>query len=202
MKALDPTGAGTVLQGVEVSHGGIAHHHVWSASGRCPGAGATEEEPIAEDAFRSVFRTHPAGVAIITAMGERRPVGFTATSLASVSSAPPLVSFGVGRNASSWATVCAAEYVAVHLLAHDQRELASTFARSGADRFAPPTRWSAGPHGVPLLDGVPTTMVCRKVYDLPAGDHTVVIAQPIRAYQGDPARPLVYLDGRFGSVSR
>ncbi|WP_442809774.1 flavin reductase family protein [Streptomyces sp. SR27] len=185
-----------------MSHGEIAHHHVWSPSARCPVAGAAEEEPLTEDAFRGVFRTHPAGVAIITAMGERQPVGFTATSLASVSSAPALLSFGVGRNASSWATVCAAEYVAVHLLAHDQQELASTFARSGANRFAPPTRWSAGPHGVPLLDGVPAAMVCRKVYDLPAGDHTVVIAQPIRAYQGRQARPLVYLDGHYGSVSR
>ncbi len=185
-----------------MSHDGIAHHHVWSASARCPATGTVAEGPITEDAFRGVFRTHPAGVAIITAMGERQPVGFTATSLASVSSAPPLVSFGVGRNASSWATVCAAEYVAVHLLAHDQRELASVFARSGADRFAPPTRWSPGPHGVPLLDGVPAALVCRKVYDLPAGDHTVVIAQPIRAYQGAPASPLVYLDGRYGSVSR
>ncbi|MFD9033651.1 flavin reductase family protein [Streptomyces sp. NPDC059567] len=161
-----------------------------------------DEEPITADVFRGVFRTHPAGVAIITAMGERGPVGFTATSLSSLSSAPPLVSFGVGRRASSWATICAAEYVAVHLLALDQQELATTFARSGADRFAPPTRWRSGPHGVPLLDGVPTALVCRKVYDLPAGDHTLVIAQPIHALEGDPAHPLVYLDGRYGSVTR
>ncbi|MCM3822392.1 MULTISPECIES: flavin reductase family protein [Streptomyces] len=165
-------------------------------------AGTAEDQPITAAAFRNVFRRHPAGVVIVTATGERGPVGFTATSFASVSAEPALVSFGVGRNASSWATVCAAEYVAVHLLGHEQQELATAFARSGTDRFAPPTRHSPGPHGVPLLDGVPAALVCRKVYDLPAGDHTVVIAQPVHAHQGDPARPLVYLDGRYGSVSR
>ncbi|CAM5644373.1 flavin reductase family protein [Streptomyces atroolivaceus] len=185
-----------------MKQGGMARHHVWSASATCPVSGTADEGPITEDAFRGVFRTRPAGVAIVTAMGDGGPAGFTATSLTSVSSAPPLVSFGVGRRASSWATVCAAEYVAVHLLGQDQRELAATFARSGADRFAPPTRWEPGPHGVPLLEGVPAALVCRKVYDLPAGDHTLVIAQPIHALEGDPAHPLVYLDGRYGSVSR
>lgn len=190
------------LQGVDVSQGGIAHHHVWSASSKCPSARSADAQPIAEETFRRVFRKHPAGVAIVTAAGEGGPVGFTATSLASLSSAPPLVSFGVGRRASSWATVCAAEFVAVHLLETDQQQLATVFARSGADRFAPPTSWRTGPHGVPLLDDVSAVMVCRKVYDLPAGDHTLVIGQPVYAREGAAARPLVYLDGRYGSVSR
>lgn len=40
------------------------------------------------DLLRSVFRQHAAGVAVITAAGER-PVGFTATSLNSVAAEPP-----------------------------------------------------------------------------------------------------------------
>ncbi|MCW7991564.1 flavin reductase, partial [Streptomyces platensis subsp. clarensis] len=53
------------------------------------------------DLLRSVFRQHAAGVAVITAHGER-PVGFTATSLNSVAADPPLISFGVGTGSSSW----------------------------------------------------------------------------------------------------
>ncbi|MEU0600444.1 flavin reductase family protein, partial [Streptomyces sp. NPDC006393] len=37
------------------------------------------------DLLRSVFRRHAAGVAVITALDEAGPVGFTATSLTSVS---------------------------------------------------------------------------------------------------------------------
>lgn len=98
--------------------------------------------------LRSVFRQHAAGVAVITAAGER-PVGFTATSLNSVAADPPLISFGVGTSSSSWPVVAEAEHIGVHILGEDQQELAATFARSGADRFGPSTDWRGGPEGVP-----------------------------------------------------
>ncbi|MFD0144900.1 MULTISPECIES: flavin reductase family protein [unclassified Streptomyces] len=151
------------------------------------------------DLLRSVFRQHAAGVAVITAQGER-PVGFTATSLSSVAADPPLLSFGVGTSSSSWPVLAEAEHVGVHILGEHQRELADTFARSGADRFGHPTRWSEGPEGVPVLDGVLAWLVCRVVARVPAGDHRIVIAQ---AVAGDPAgagRPLLYHQGRFNAL--
>ncbi|MFJ8074174.1 flavin reductase family protein [Streptomyces sp. NPDC096176] len=151
------------------------------------------------DLLRSVFRQHAAGVAVITAGGSR-PVGFTATSLTSVAADPPLISFGVGTGSSSWPVVANAEHVGVHLLGEHQQELAATFARSGADRFAPPTSWRTGPEGVPVLDGVLAWMACRVVARVPAGDHRIVIAE---AVVGDPAgggRPLVYHQGRFTAL--
>ncbi|MGW0582255.1 flavin reductase family protein, partial [Streptomyces sp. NPDC002920] len=66
--------------------------------------------------LRSVFRRHAAGVAVITAAGASGPVGFTATSLTSVSAEPPMLSFGVGTGASSWPAISGAEHVGVHLL--------------------------------------------------------------------------------------
>lgn len=151
------------------------------------------------DLLRSVFRQHAAGVAVITAAGER-PVGFTATSLNSVAAEPPLVSFGVGVTSSSWPVISRSEYVGVHILGEHQRELAATFARSGADRFAAPTEWRTGPEGVPVLDGVLAWLVCRVVARVPAADHRIVVAE---AVAGDPAgsgRPLVYHQGRFNAL--
>lgn len=151
------------------------------------------------DLLRSVFRQHAAGVAVITAHGIR-PVGFTATSLNSVAADPPLISFGVGTASSSWPAVSTATHVGVHILGEHQRELAATFARSGADRFAPPTRWRTGPEGVPLLDGVLAWLVCRVVARVPAADHRIVIAE---AVVGDPegvGRPLLYHQGRFNAL--
>ncbi|MEU1308314.1 flavin reductase family protein [Streptomyces cinnamoneus] len=155
--------------------------------------------PATPDLLRSVFRRHAAGVAVITAQGSR-PAGFTATSLTSVAAEPPLISFGVGTGSSSWPVLAGAEHVGVHILGEHQQELAATFARSGADRFAPPTRWSAGPHGVPVLDGVLAWMVCRVVARVPAGDHRLVLAE---AVAGDPTgdgRPLLYHQGRFNGL--
>ncbi|MEV6962565.1 flavin reductase family protein [Streptomyces sp. NPDC051207] len=147
--------------------------------------------------LRSVFRRHAAGVAVITAQSGTGPVGFTATSLTSVSAEPPMISFGVGTGASSWPAISTTDHVGVHILGEHQQELAATFARSGADRFGPPTVWREGPEGVPLLDGVLAWLVCRVVARVPAGDHRVVLAE---VTLGDPSglgRPLVHHQGRF-----
>ena len=138
---------------------------------------------------------------MITAQGSGGPVGFTATSLTSVSADPPLVSFGIGIGSSSWPVVSEAEHVGVHILGEHQEDLAGTFATSGADRFGAPTGWREGPEGVPVLDDVLAWLVCRVVTRVPAGDHRIVLAEVVL---GDPSgragRPLLYLPGRFNGL--
>ncbi|WP_411102650.1 flavin reductase family protein [Streptomyces sp. cmx-4-9] len=156
--------------------------------------------PGSPDLLRSVFRRHAAGVAVITAQDAGRPVGFTATSLNSVSADPPLLSFTIGTGASSWPAIRDSEYLGVHILGEHQEELAGLFARSGADRFGPATAHTPGPYGVPVLDGVLAWLVCRVVTRVPAGEHRVIIGE---AVAGDPAgagRPLLYHQGRFNAL--
>ncbi|MEU3183767.1 flavin reductase family protein [Streptomyces sp. NPDC006923] len=162
-----------------------------------PGLGTPEL--ASADLLRSVFRKHAAGVAVVTAQGEH-PVGFTATSLNSVAAEPPLISFGVGTSSSSWPVLSEAGHVGVHILGEHQEELAATFARSGADRFAPPTAWRTGPEGVPVLDGVLAWLVCRVVARVPAGDHRILIAQAVVGDPAGPGRPLLYHQGRFNAL--
>jgi flavin reductase (DIM6/NTAB) family NADH-FMN oxidoreductase RutF len=153
--------------------------------------------PGSPDLLRSVFRRHAAGVAVVTARGGAGPVGFTATSLTSVSAEPPLVSFGISTGSSSWPAVAEAGHVGVHILGEHQRELAGTFARSGADRFGAPTGWHEGPEGVPVLDGVLAWLVCRVVTLIPAGDHRIVVAEVAVGDSAGEGLPLVYHQGRF-----
>ncbi|WP_176604107.1 flavin reductase family protein [Streptomyces abyssomicinicus] len=150
--------------------------------------------------LRSVFRRHAAGVAVITAGHRGEAYGFTATSLTSVSADPALVSFGISERSSCWPAVARAEYVGVHILGEHQTELAATFARSGADRFAPPTAWREGPGGVPLLDDVVAWLVCRPVARVPAGDHRIVVAEVAGGDPAGPGRPLLYHQGRYGGL--
>ncbi|MDT0469414.1 flavin reductase family protein [Streptomyces gibsoniae] len=163
-----------------------------------PGLGAARL--ASPDLLRAVFRRHAAGVAVITARGDDGPVGFTATSLASVSAEPPLVSFGIGLGASSWPAVSRAGHVGVHVLGEHQEVLAGTFARSGADRFGAPTGWREGPHGVPVLDDVLAWLVCRVVARVPAGDHRLVVAEVVHGDPSGTGRPLLYHQGRFNGL--
>ncbi|MCT2591371.1 flavin reductase family protein [Streptomyces sp. N2-109] len=165
-----------------------------------PSAGGpvrTADPAAGSGLLRAAFREHPAGVAVITAPGPSGPVGFTATSVSSVAADPPLLSFGIGTGSSSWPAFAEAAHVGVHILGEARREMAATFARSGADRFAPPTRWHHGPMGVPVLEGVSAWLVCRVTARVPAGDHQLVLAEVIDGEARGGGRPLLYHQGRF-----
>jgi flavin reductase (DIM6/NTAB) family NADH-FMN oxidoreductase RutF len=156
-------------------------------------------DPVTPDLFRSVFRDHAARVVVVTAAGRPRPVGLTATSLASVSVDPPMVSFAVGRSASAWRTLSRSTNLAVHLLAEDQDWLAGRFATSGIDRFAK-LDWSRGPRGEPIIDDCAAYLTCRVVRHVPAGDHVLVLARVNRAGVQRPGAPLIYHDGGYAGV--
>lgn len=66
------------------------------------GAGASGSESLSPDRFKAIFRHHPAGVAVVTLTHGDRLVGFTSTSVISVSAEPPLLAFSVAGGSSSW----------------------------------------------------------------------------------------------------
>lgn len=156
--------------------------------------------PVDPDTFRALLRRQAASVAVVTAAGDP-PVGFTATSFTSVSLRPPLVSFCLARSSSSWPTIARAEHVAVHLLGEEQHEVARTFATSGIDRFAAHTGWRLGRYGVPLLDEPVAWLLCRVTRRVPAGDHAIVLAEPLTGSHGEGA-PLLYHMGRYAALNR
>ncbi|MEU9000052.1 flavin reductase family protein [Streptomyces caniferus] len=160
---------------------------------------------ISAQRFREVFRHHAAGVAVITTRApspDRRPVGFTATSLTSVSAEPPLVGFGLSVRSSSWPAFRVAPRVGIHLLADDQEELAAVFARRAADRFAAPTAWREGPYGLPELDAALAFLVCDVVTEVPAGDHSLFLARVLDASVKGGKAPLLYHAGQFNVLRR
>ncbi|ALV47452.1 flavin oxidoreductase [Arthrobacter alpinus] len=163
---------------------------------------------LSADDFKSAFRNHPAGVAVITADIGEGPVGLTATSVISVSANPPLVVFSLSSASSSTPTVKRAETVVIHLLGADQIGLAKNFATSGIDRFEDTTLWSRLITGEPYLPTSNAWMRGRIVNQMDAGDSTVVAVQILQVdlpgEQGltaQASRPLVYHNRTWHSLS-
>jgi flavin reductase (DIM6/NTAB) family NADH-FMN oxidoreductase RutF len=151
-------------------------------------------DAVDADTFRQALSRHPAGVAIVTLRG---PAGLTVTSFSSASLDPPLVSFYIGHGSSSWPLVRAAAHFAVNLMGNGHEEVAARFARKGADRFGPQTRWEPGPGGLPLLGGATTHLICALHALVTVGDHELVVGQVTRAVIGASAPPLLHHQGRF-----
>ncbi|GIH24780.1 hypothetical protein Aph01nite_30900 [Acrocarpospora phusangensis] len=149
--------------------------------------------------FRRALGAHAAGVVVVTALPDGEPVGLTATSFTSVSLEPPLVSFYVDQSSTTWPALSRADHFAVNVLAGDQHEVASRFARKGVDRFAAPTRWTHGPADVPLLADVSGHLICRAHKTAEIGDHILVVGLVIATTARPDTHPLLYHQGKFGN---
>ena len=156
--------------------------------------------PAVGELFRSTFRAHPAGVAIVTASGPEGAVGLTASSVASVAVDPPTLAFSVtgGRSAS---VIAAAQSIVVHLVGAGQLELARTFADPAAPRFTQDMDWELLPTGEPILREAQWALRCDIIHRAPLGGSVLLAATvlDIRANPGASA-PLVYHNREFHTL--
>ncbi|UOQ91323.1 flavin reductase family protein [Agromyces endophyticus] len=158
---------------------------------------ADDAAPGLADAFKSAFRFHPAGVALVSAGTATGPVGLTASSVASVAVDPPVLSFSVTRATGSAGALLGAESFVVHLLAEHQVAVAEAFARSGAPRFTAEQGWTRLPTGEPVLADARAALRCRALQLVPVGSSTLVVAEVLEVHHGPEAPPLVYHDRRY-----
>jgi flavin reductase (DIM6/NTAB) family NADH-FMN oxidoreductase RutF len=151
------------------------------------------------DAFKEVFRHHPAGVAVITFRAGGRPVGFTATSVISVSADPPVLAFSVAAGSSAHSLLQRARSVVVNFLAEHQAQLAARFATRGIDRFAG-TGWAPLPTGEPMLPGTTSWVRGRISQRVPAGDSLLLVVEALSAARNRGVRPLLYEDRTYRRI--
>jgi len=139
------------------------------------------------------------GVTILTVNGTGdRPLGMTASSLASVSLVPPLVSVCVDHEAELHDTILAAQIFVVNVLESHQESLSRRFADPHEDRFDG-VGYHRSPEGLVLLDGALAHIECDRFATHPGGDHTIVIGRVIGGTTGD-GRPLLYYRGGYGAL--
>ncbi|GAB2527440.1 flavin reductase family protein [Nocardia heshunensis] len=156
---------------------------------------------ITAQQYRAAMRHYPAGVTIVTLNSKNGPVGFTATSFASLSAQPPLISFNIAETSSSIEAMLRAESLVVHFLGEHQKHLAQRFSRAAEDRFTDRSLWTTLPTGEPVLHGTPIWVRATVHQLLPIGDHTLVIGLVTQVHdntEDSPAvGPLVYYNGVY-----
>ncbi|UAJ78075.1 flavin reductase family protein [Leifsonia sp. ZF2019] len=148
-------------------------------------------------AFRQTFRRHAAGVAIVTALGtDGKPVGFTATSLASLAAVPPLATFNMALSASSWPAIAETDRVVIHTLGVRNKAAAQKLAGDNAQRFEG-EHWYAGPHGLPVIKDTTAWMVGRIIERVTVHNSAVVVVQIEQGGLGAEDAPLLYHERRY-----
>lgn len=158
---------------------------------------SNQEQHGSAEALKGFFRNHASGVAIVTTLGpDGVPMGFTATSLTSLGTNPPLVSFNVAQGASFYSALKSGAQVNLHALTVENLELAVRLAGPREERFADGT-WGADKNGVPLFEEAAAVLSCEILQVVEIEKNAVVIAS---AWSGEVFRsgvPLLYHQRSF-----
>ncbi|MBF4608851.1 flavin reductase family protein [Curtobacterium sp. VKM Ac-1393] len=153
------------------------------------------------DAYKSAFRGHPAGVAVITAEGPDGPTGLTASSVASVAVDPPVLVFSLSTNSGSAGVILGAPVFVVHLVDSLSVAVARRFASTGSPAADDPI-WGTLPSGDHYLPSAASALRCRPLSTTPIGSSTVVVAEVLDIVVGlEHGEPLVYHNREFHSLT-
>ena len=149
--------------------------------------------------FRQLLGRFATGVSVVTTRDPQgRPIGMTASSVASVSLDPPLLLVSVSREHDMHPALKAAPRFVLNVLAADQEEISRRFAAEHPDRFD-----GIGYHetrqGIPVLDGVLASIECEKQAEAPGGDHTVFFGLVTGGSVTDRS-PLLYYRGGYAGL--
>ncbi|GAA3305590.1 MULTISPECIES: flavin reductase family protein [Glutamicibacter] len=152
--------------------------------------------------FRTAFRHHPAGVALITATIDQAYYGLTISSLASLSIDPVAVSFSLAKESGAAGAVLAAQSFVIHLLGEDQQELAGNFAQPGAPRFTRDQNFRILPTGEPHFIEAPVAFRASIHSSISIGGSRLIAAEVHEVLHGQRLQQhLVYQDREYLKLS-
>lgn len=154
-------------------------------------------DPITQPAqFRKLLSCFSTGVAVVTTLDEHgRHAGMTASAISAVSLAPPLLLVCVGHESSFHPALSAGSAFALNVLAEDQAGLSEHFASRESDLFRR-VACLAGPHGLPLLNGVVAHIICEPWGRFEAGDHTIFVGR-VTSGESFDRMPLLRVRSRY-----
>ena len=149
--------------------------------------------------FRQLLGRFATGVTVLTTRTpDGRPIGMTASSVASVSLVPPLLVVSVSHEHDMHAALHAAPHFALNVLAADQEAISRRFAVDHPDRFSG-IGYHLSEYGIAILDGVLASIECEKHAEVPGGDHTVVFGLVVGGAVSERS-PLLYYRGGYASM--
>jgi len=151
--------------------------------------------------FRQLLGRFATGVTVVTTRDQAgKPIGMTASSVASVSLDPPLVLVSVARDNDMHPALKAADRFVLNVLASDQEAISRRFADEHPNRFDG-IGYRETRQGLPVLEGVLASIECEKHAEAPGGDHTVFFGLVTGGSVSDGGGgPLLYYRGGYAGL--
>jgi flavin reductase (DIM6/NTAB) family NADH-FMN oxidoreductase RutF len=149
--------------------------------------------------LRSAFARFPSGVVAVCGHDGQSPLGVAASSFTSVSLNPPLVSFCVSAESSTWPRMRELPTAGLSVLAAGQGALCRQLASKIVDRFEG-IAWSRGAGSSVFIEDAAAWFDCSIADEVPAGDHTIVVLKVDELAVLEATEPLVFHASRFRAL--
>lgn len=151
--------------------------------------------------FRDALAHYASGVTVVAGHDGAEPLGFTCQSFYSVSLEPPLVSFSVMLNSTTYPRIRDTGKFSINVLSHGQQEISNQFARKGTDKWAG-IDWNPTRNQNPIIDGALMWLDCDLYAEYEAGDHYIVIGQvnETSTLASPDGGPLLYFKGQYRNL--
>ena len=161
---------------------------------------SNDTDSLLSEGFKQAMRRMAATVNVISICVDGTPMGITATAVSAVSMDPPSLLVCVNQTASLHPWIGDAMHFNVNVLHRDQAEVATIFAdrKLEAQRFI--RGWENDCLTPPRLRNAQATILCRRTDHHRFGTHSIFIGVVEDVVIREEVDPLVYLDGRFGSL--
>jgi flavin reductase (DIM6/NTAB) family NADH-FMN oxidoreductase RutF len=149
---------------------------------------------------KKVLRLFTYGLYAVTAVHDGEQSAMTANWLGQVSFEPPMVALAVENDSHSHRVIEASRAFAINVYESGQREQAGSLGRTFAKHPEKVAGVEAKPGpatGSPVLDLALGWVECRVTGSLPAGDHTLYVAEVVEAGLNREGTPLTLQETGF-----
>lgn len=152
-------------------------------------------------ALKAVFRNHASGITVVTSSTDAGvPIGFTASSVTSLGSNPPLVSLNISQGSSSYEHMCPGKLVAIHTLDSSTLWLAERMAADKEQRYSEKD-YVVGPENAPIFTQVPAVLLARVRSRTEIEANAVIILDALSSESfREATEPLVYFQRGYHTL--
>jgi flavin reductase (DIM6/NTAB) family NADH-FMN oxidoreductase RutF len=149
--------------------------------------------------LRRVMGMFATGVTVLTTRdAQGRPYGLTANAVTSLSLSPPLLIICIDKKAETHPHFFDSSCFVVNILAEDQEDLSTHFAKSGGDKFGT-VPFSTNQDGVPVLEGTLARVECRIIATHEGGDHVIHVGE-VQHAEARGGQPLLFFQGKYRRI--
>lgn len=159
--------------------------------------------PVDPDALREAMRQWATGVVIVTATHHGVTHGMTVSSFTSVSLTPPQVLISLAQNTRTHSLVRDSRRFGVSILGAGQAEISDRFAGRIPDEHdrLEGLKTLSLVSGTPMLADSIAQFDCRVIATFTSGTHTLFIGAVLAAQSREDAKPLLYYNRGYHTLT-